>query len=267
MSRIESCLAALAKANKKALVPYIAAGDPDVETTLELLHGLVESGADIIEIGIPFSDPMADGPVIQHAYERALEKGINLDHVLELVAQFRQSNQNTPIVLMGYLNTIEAIGSSEFVEKTKAAGVDGYIVVDLPPEEAEELSALCKAQDLNLIFLIAPTTSQERIELIASQASGYLYYVSLRGVTGASNLNPEEVASKIQTIKSVTDLPITVGFGIKDAETAATVAAVSDGVVVGSALVSQIEQLAQDKPKLLESVGATVAAMRAGIDA
>lgn len=242
MSRITTVLTALAEQQRKALIPYLTAGDPDLRQTLALLNTLVASGADIIELGVPFSDPMADGPVIQRACERALAQQVSLEQILQLVAEFRQHNQNTPLVLMGYLNPIEQMGVQKFVAQAVAAGVDGVLVVDLPPEEAHELHTALRAHNLDLIFLIAPTTSNSRIEQIAALASGYLYYVSLRGVTGAQQVNPAEIAERIGQIRQKSTLPIAVGFGIKDAATAASMAALADGIIIGSALVQVIEQ-------------------------
>lgn len=266
MSRIEACLAELKNAGKKALVPYITSGDPDMKTTLALMHALAEAGADIIELGVPFSDPMADGPVIQLAFERALEKGTNIDQIFELIAKFRETNNSTPIVLMGYLNPFEVVGYETYVQRAKTAGADGFIIVDLPPEEAAEMTAICEREEMNLIFLLAPTTTPERIKLISDHASGYLYYVSLKGVTGASNLDIDDVTSKLDTIRGITDLPITVGFGIKDASTAAAVTKVADGAVVGSALVSRIAELQDTPEKIAPTLSKVIAEMRAAID-
>jgi tryptophan synthase alpha chain len=242
MSRISGVFQKLASAQQKAFIPYLTAGDPDIHSTHALLNTLVNAGADIIELGVPFSDPMADGPVIQRACERALAQHISLAKILDLVTQFRLHNQHTPLVLMGYLNPIEQMGITKFVDAAVEAGVDGVLVVDLPPEEAHELHQALRAQNLDLIFLIAPTTSTARIQKIAELASGYLYYVSVRGVTGASRLDTTEISERVQQIRKVTPLPLAIGFGIKDAITAAAIAPLADGIIVGSALVEVIEQ-------------------------
>lgn len=243
MSRIKACFENLASAGRKALIPYIVAGDPDINSTLEQMHGLVAAGADVIELGVPFSDPMAEGPVIQLAHERALVHGTSLLDVLQVVERFRQSDSQTPVVLMGYLNPIERMGYQAFAQRAAAAGVDGLLTVDLPPEEAAELNDALKAQAIDTIFLLAPTTGADRIASICAGASGYLYYVSLKGVTGADKLDVKEVEEKLNLIKSHTQLPISVGFGIKDAASAKAVAGLAEGVVVGSALVSFYAQL------------------------
>lgn len=242
MTRIANVFQQLKNAQQKAFIPYLTAGDPDIDSTLALLDTLVNAGADIIELGVPFSDPMADGPVIQRAYERALAQHISLTQILNLVKLFRQYNQQTPLVLMGYLNPIEQMGITNFVDAAAEAGVDGVLVVDLPPEEAQVLHHALRVKNLDLIFLIAPTTSAARIQQIAQLATGYLYYVSVRGVTGASHLNTDEIAERVQHIRQVTPLPLAIGFGIKDAATAATIAPLADGIIVGSALVEIIEQ-------------------------
>ncbi len=251
MSRFTNCF------NKKtALIPFITAGDPNPKLTVPLMHTLVEAGADLIELGIPFSDPMADGPVIQRASERALAAGTNLTKVLAMVKQFRIDNQTTPVVLMGYLNPIEIMGYKKFAKAAQDAQVDGILTVDLPPEEATEFTNILRHYKIAPIFLIAPTTTTERIKKIVSQAEGYLYYVSLKGVTGSANLDLNSVAEKLTEIKKYSNLPIGVGFGIKDAKTAAQVATISDAVIVGSALVQLIENTSEDK--ILEVVSAFI---------
>ena len=242
MSRIASVFKQLASAQQKAFIPYLTAGDPNIDSTHALLDTLVNAGADIIELGVPFSDPMADGPVIQRACERALAQHISLTQILALVKQFRVHNQHTPLVLMGYLNPIEQMGIAKFVDAAVEAGVDGVLVVDLPPEEAHELHQALRAKNLDLIFLIAPTTSSARMQQIAQLASGYLYYVSVRGVTGASRLDTTEISERVHQIRRVTALPLAIGFGIRDADTAAAIAPLADGIIVGSALVEVIEQ-------------------------
>ena len=241
MSRIQGRFAALGKAKRKALIPYITAGDPHPSLTVPLMRGLVEAGADILELGVPFSDPMADGPVIQRAGERALKHGVGLSDVLKLVAEFRKTDHTTPVVLMGYANPIEAMGIDRFVAAAKAADVDGVIVVDYPPEECEQFAALAKKAGIDPIFLLAPTSTDKRIEQVGRVGSGYLYYVSLRGVTGAANLDFSEVNSRIPAIRAATRLPIGVGFGIRDAESARRVAQSADAVVIGSRIIQEIE--------------------------
>jgi tryptophan synthase alpha chain len=241
MSRIQGRFETLAKAKRKALIPYITAGDPHPSLTVPLMHGLVEVGSDILELGVPFSDPMADGPVIQRSGERALKHGVGLKDVLSLVKQFRERDKTTPIVLMGYANPIEAMGTDKFAAAAKAAGIDGVIVVDYPPEECLEFCALMKKNDIDPIFLLAPTSTKKRIDEVARSGSGYLYYVSLRGVTGAANIDLSDVATHIPQIRKATRLPIGVGFGIRDAESARRVAQTADAVVIGSRIIQEIE--------------------------
>jgi tryptophan synthase alpha chain len=241
MSRIQGRFEALAKSQRKALIPYITAGDPHPSLTVPLLRGLVEAGADILELGVPFSDPMADGPVIQRSGERALKHGVGLADVLRMAAEFRKADSATPVVLMGYANPIEAMGTREFLQRAKAAGIDGVIVVDYPPEECGEFVERAKAQDIDPIFLLAPTSTDKRIHDVARCGSGYLYYVSLRGVTGASHLDLSDVAARIPKIRAATRLPIGVGFGIRDAESACRVAQTADAVVIGSRIIQEIE--------------------------
>jgi tryptophan synthase alpha chain len=241
MSRIEACFQALRKSRAKALIPYITAGDPHPSLTVPLMHALVEAGADILELGVPFSDPMADGPVIQRAGERALKHGVGLKDVLGMVVDFRRKDGSTPVVLMGYANPVEAMGADSFVAAAKAAGVDGVIVVDYPPEECDGFARLARSQGIDPIFLLAPTSTDRRIEEVGRIASGYLYYVSLRGVTGASTIDLTDVAARIPKIRAATHLPIGVGFGIRDAESARRVAATADAVVIGSRIIEEIE--------------------------
>jgi len=273
MSRIQACLAKLKSEGRKALIPYVTAGDPDRDLTVPLMHAMVAAGADIIELGVPFSDPMADGPVIQRASERALEHHVSLRDVLAMVAEFRATNSDTPVVVMGYLNPVEIMGYETFAAAAAAAGVDGALTVDLPPEEADDLVAALRGQQIDPIFLLAPTTNDERIRRICSTASGYVYYVALKGVTGAGHLDIGSVAQKLQQIRAQTEIPVGVGFGIKDAASAARVAAVADAVVVGSALVQKVEQ-AQDltagaaqHAKIINEITGTLAQMRAAMDA
>ncbi|MGA0608919.1 tryptophan synthase subunit alpha [Caldimonas sp. KR1-144] len=244
MSRIASTFQKLA--GRKALIPYITAGDPDPAQTVELMLALAEAGADVIELGVPFSDPMADGPVIQKASERALAKGIGLAQVLEMVKGFRARNADTPLVLMGYANPIERydqrLGEGHFVADAKAAGVDGVLVVDYPPEECEDFAARLKAVGLDPIFLLAPTSTEQRMKDVGRIATGYVYYVSLKGVTGAGHLDTAAVAQAVPRIKAHVKVPVGVGFGIRDAATAKAVAAASDAVVIGSRLVQILEE-------------------------
>lgn len=247
MSRIQGRFEALAKAKRKALIPYITAGDPHPSLTVPLLRALVESGADIIELGVPFSDPMADGPVVQRSGERALKHGVGLKDVLSMVKDFRKGDTITPVVLMGYANPIEAMGVEKFAAAAKAAGIDGVIVVDYPPEECLEFSALIRKNDIDPIFLLAPTSTRKRIDEVARSGSGYLYYVSLRGVTGASNIDVSEIKEKIPLIRKATRMPIGVGFGIRDAESAKRIAQTADAVVIGSRVIQEIEAGAADQ--------------------
>src|SRR6201991_710831 len=242
MSRIKSTFAALAEQGKKGLIPFITAGDPDPELTVELMHALARGGADAIELGEPFSDPMADGPVIQRSPERAQARGVTLRHVLADVKRFRETNDTTPVVLMGYANPIERMGAEAFAKAAKAAGVDGVLVVDYPPEECVNFAEQMRSAGIDPIFLLAPTSTDERIAEVGKIASGYVYYVSLKGVTGAANMDVSSIASKIPAIKSRVPLPVGVGFGIRDAQTARAVAEVSDAVVIGSRIVQLLEQ-------------------------
>ena len=267
MSRLEATFARLKQAGRKALVPYITAGDPHPRHTVALMHGLVAGGADIVELGVPFSDPMADGPVIQLACERALAHGTSLAQVLDMVARFRRDDTTTPVVLMGYLNPIESMGLAAFARRARAAGVDGVLVVDLAVEETPEFTPTLWAQGLDSIFLLAPTSPEARIAAIARAGSGYLYYVSLKGVTGAASLDVAAVKRKLAEIRRRTALPIAVGFGVKDARTAAAVAQVADAVVVGSALVAEIAKNAKRAKVLPKVLGAKLRAMRKALDA
>jgi tryptophan synthase alpha chain len=267
MSRIAACFAVLRKAGRKALIPYVTAGDPDPKVTVPLMHALVEAGADIIELGVPFSDPMADGPVIQQACERALVHHVSLRQVLEMVREFRRQNTNTPLVLMGYLNPVEVMGYAAFATAAAEAGVDGVLMVDLPPEEGHDLVEQLRQRELDPIFLLAPTTTAARLNKICSTASGFVYYVSLKGVTGAATLDTAAVASKVKEIRAITTLPIGVGFGIRDGATAAAVAAVADAVIVGSALVAKVGALADTPDKIPAEAGAMLAEMRRAMDA
>ncbi|WOJ94302.1 tryptophan synthase subunit alpha [Congregibacter variabilis] len=246
MSRIAECFNDLKARGRKAVIPYIVAGDPGVEITVDLMLALVESGADIIELGVPFSDPMSEGPVIQRGHERALERGMRLRGVLDVMVEFRKHNQKTPVLLMGYANPVEHMGHAQFADRAAASGVDALLTVDIPPEEVAGLNHELRRVGMDNIFLIAPTTPADRMDLIAEEASGFIYYVSLKGVTGAGNLDREAVARSVAEIRSHTTLPICVGFGIKDGPSAAAVAAVSDGVVIGSALVQRLADVAKE---------------------
>ncbi|MEE9398047.1 MAG: tryptophan synthase subunit alpha [Methylococcales bacterium] len=252
MSRLNDTFERLAKSSRKALIPFITAGDPNPEFTVPMMHAMVEAGVDIIELGIPFSDPMADGPVIQKASERALKHNTSLTKVLAMVAQFRDKDSDTPVVLMGYLNPIECMGYQTFVESAKEAGVDGVLTVDLPPEECFDITELFEQAGLDLIFLLAPNSMDERIKSVSAIGRGYLYYVSLKGITGASHLQVDDVEDKLAQIRKQTEMPIAVGFGVKNAETAAKVSSIADGVIVGSVLVSKIEA-APDQPEVIQA--------------
>jgi len=266
MSRIQACFTQLKQQQKKALIPYITAGDPHPQYTVAMMHALVAGGADIIELGVPFSDPMADGPTITKAHERALIHGTTSHDVLNMVSEFRQQDTKTPVVLMGYLNPLEIIGYETFAQAAQAAGVDGVLTVDLPPEEAECLTATFKQHQIDPIFLLAPTTTDDRIASITAAASGYVYYVSLKGVTGSSALDVDAVAERVATIRQFSDLPIGVGFGIKDAESAAAVAHYADGVVVGSVLVNRIAELGQTPAAIPAELQRLMAEMRQAMD-
>lgn len=265
MSRIEQTLKTLSDNGKKGLIPFITAGDPSPELTVPLMHALVAGGADILELGIPFSDPMADGPVIQRASERALEKGVRLRDVLDYVQQFRQRDSDTPVVLMGYANPIERMGVDAFIDAASQAGVDGVLVVDYPPEESELFAKKMKKQDLDAIFLLAPTSTDDRIEKIGKIASGYVYYVSLKGVTGSASLNVDSIAEMIPRIRAHVNVPVGVGFGIRDGETARAVADVSDAVVIGSRIIQELERVPAEEAEA--AVQAFMANIRQALDA
>jgi tryptophan synthase alpha chain len=265
MNRIDATFDAARRKGRSVLIPYVTAGDPSLAVTSQVLDALVDAGADVIELGVPFSDPMADGPVIQRASERALAHGVGLRDVLDLVAKFRRRNAETPIVLMGYANPIEAIGVQAFVDAARDAGVDGVIVVDYPPEEAGEFVALLRARDIAPIFLVAPTTPDARIATIARLASGYVYYVSLKGVTGAGHLDTQAVAQKLDEIRRHIELPVGVGFGIRDAQSACAIAAHADAVVIGSRIIHEIE--ASPPGEAASRAAAFVAAIREALDA
>lgn len=266
MNRIDTTLERLEACGKKMLSPYITAGDPQPEVTVSLMHALVKAGADILELGIPFSDPMAEGPVIQRAMERALEHHVHTKDVLRMVEEFRQQDKDTPIILMGYLNPIEQYGYERFAQDAVNAGVDGTILVDLPPEESQEVNQIWQEQGLYSIFLCSPTTSDARMTLINQCAKGYLYYVSLKGVTGSSGLDMTTLKAEYQHRKSQTTLPLMVGFGIKTAEMAADVACFADGVIVGAALITEILEAYNAKHDMLQAGEKLINSMRTAMD-
>ena len=263
-ARIDSTFAALKSAKRTALIPFITAGDPSKEATVPIMHALVDAGADVIELGVPFSDPMADGPVIQRASERALAQGVGLAMILDIVRAFRNDDKTTPIVLMGYANPIEAMGVEAFADRARDAGVDGVLVVDYPPEEAAEFGKLLEARGIALIFLLAPTTPEARIAAVAKLARGYVYYVSLKGVTGAGHLDTSDVRRKVSEIRKHVKLPVGVGFGIRDAASAKAIAAEADAVVIGSRLIQEIEGGPADAAA--ERAGAWLAGIRKALD-
>ena len=251
MSRIENTFSALKAQNRKALIPFVTAGFPFANITPDLMHGMVEGGADVIELGVPFSDPSADGPVIQKAGDRALALGIGLTQIIAMVKKFREGNTTTPVVLMGYANPIERYdqkhGAGSFVQHAAAAGVDGVLVVDYPPEECEEFAAALRSHNMDLIFLLAPTSTEERMAQVARVASGYVYYVSLKGVTGAGTLDVGQVEAMLPRIRAHVSVPVGVGFGIRDAETAKAVGKAADAVVIGSKIIQLIENEPYEK--------------------
>ncbi|WP_251865577.1 tryptophan synthase subunit alpha [Achromobacter sp. Marseille-Q4962] len=261
IDRIAAAFARTAGSGRAAaLIPYIAAGDPSPAATVPLMHALVEAGADVLELGVPFSDPMADGPVIQRAADRAIAQGVGLARVLELVAEFRRRDADTPVVLMGYANPIERMGQAEFVRRAREAGVDGVLVVDYPPEEVVEFAALLDEAGIAPIFLLAPTTTEARIEAVGKVARGYVYYVSLKGVTGAGSLDTDDVARRVALIRKHVRIPVGVGFGIRDAESAARVAREADAVVIGSKLIETMEQAVAQAPEGRRTEAAVAAA-------
>jgi tryptophan synthase alpha chain len=264
MSRISAAFKRLRAAGRKALIPYVTAGDPARETTVPLLHAMVAAGADVLELGVPFSDPMADGPIIQRSGERALRLGVGLKDVLAMVREFRAADDLTPVVLMGYANPIEAMGRDAFIGAAGAAGVDGVIVVDYPPEESAEFASGLRAAGIDLIFLLAPTSTEERIAQVARLAGGYLYYVSLAGVTGATHLDLDDVLQHLSAIRRYTDLPVGVGFGIRDGATARAVCAVADAAIIGSRIILEIEA---EPLAAAQRVGAFLRDVRRAMDA
>lgn len=271
MSRLAQRFADLKANSRTALIPYVMTADPSPEITLPLMHAMVEAGADVIELGAPFSDPMADGPVIQAAAERSLEHHTSLHDVFAVVSEFRKTDKDTPIIMMGYLNPIEVMGYQAFAEQAAASGIDGVITVDMPPEEAGDYVPALKAQGLDPVFLLAPTSTEERIKKMAAVVSGFVYYVSLKGVTGAATLDVSSVQEKVAEIRRFIDLPVGVGFGISDATSAAKVAACADAVVVGSAIVKKMAQNAgkteRERAIIIKEISDILSAMRAAMDA
>ena len=272
MSRLAGVFADLKSSQRKGVIPYVVAGDPTPEGTVDLLHQLVAAGADVLELGVPFSDPMSEGPVIQKGHERALENGMTLRKVLEIVGAFRGDNQSTPLVMMGYANPIERFGYDAFASACAEAGVDGLITVDLPPEEVDYIDRALQAVSLDNIFLISPTTPESRIQAIVDRARGFIYCVAVKGVTGSGQLDTEAVAESVALIRSKTSLPVAVGFGIKDADSARDVASSADAVVVGSALIAAMERASRAGGDIgeIQIHGAAVQllqSIRAGVDA
>ena len=267
MSRIAALFSKLKKTGKKALIPYVTAGDPNPGVTVAMMHGLVEAGADLIELGVPFSDPMADGPTIQLACERALVHNTSLRDVIVMVTEFRTTDAKTPVVLMGYLNPVEAMGYKAFAKAAEQAGIDGVLMVDMPPEESGDNAKIFADHKLDIIYLIAPTTTDARISEIAKFSSGYVYYVSIKGVTGSAAIDVADVSKNLERIRARVDIPVGVGFGINNGEAAAAVATVADGVIVGSALVNKIAANADQPEKAIAEVQAVLADMRSAMDA
>lgn len=267
MNRIDITFNNLKAQQRKALIPFITAGDPALDATVPMMHALVKAGVDIVELGVPFSDPMADGPTIQLASERALAHNTSLRDVLAMVAEFRQTNSETPVVLMGYLNPVERMGYENFAEECQKAGVDGVLLVDLPPEEAVDVEQHFKSRNVDMIHLIAPTTTDERIKIIGQVSTGYVYYVSVKGVTGSKAIDLEDVSQNLARIRKHISIPVGVGFGISNGETAAAVASVSDGVIVGSALVNLIAANSTDPEAAQMAVCELIGSMRVALDA
>ncbi|MFQ1063576.1 tryptophan synthase subunit alpha [Bordetella trematum] len=276
MTMTDRIAAAFARLNQSgrasALIPYIAAGDPAPAITVPLMHALVKAGADIVELGVPFSDPMADGPVIQRAAERAIAQGMGLGRVLDTVAEFRRDDSHTPVVLMGYANPIEAMGQQVFVERASAAGVDGLLVVDYPPEEMDAFAGMLEGAGIAPIFLLAPTSTEARMQAVGRVARGYVYYVSLKGVTGSGTLNTDDVAQRLAVIRRHVGIPVGVGFGIRDAESASRIAQHADAVVIGSKLIETMEQAvasvppAQQADAAIEAASQWLAGVRRALD-
>lgn len=267
MSRIEKKFAELKAVGRTALIPYMTAGDPEPNMMVDIMHMLVENGADMIELGVPFSDPMADGPTIQKAVERALRHGVSLRQVLQMVEKFRATDADTPLLFMGYLNPVEAMGAVEFASLAKKAGLDGVLLVDLPPEEAKDYNQELKNNKLDQVFLVSPTTPESRLKAVEDMGAGFTYYVSLKGVTGKGEVDVESVKTQVATLKNHVNRPVGIGFGIRDAQSAYAMAQIGDGVIVGSALVSIIEQnLGKSKQELLAALAVKVQELRNAID-
>ena len=264
MSRIATTFARLKERGRKALIPFVTAGDPDPALAVPLMHALAGAGADVIELGVPFSDPMADGPVIQRSSERALKHGVSLKDTLGFISVFRATNRDTPVVVFGYANPVESLGVERFADAVRAADADGVLVVDYPPEEAGELARALEARGLDTIFLLSPTTGDERLAAIARLGRGYLYYVSLRGVTGAAHMDIADVSARVRRVRAFTRLPVGVGFGIRDAGSARAVGEVADAVVIGSALIRELEQAPRDD--VVRRAAAFLAPIREALD-
>lgn len=267
MSRLQARFSSLKASGRKALIPYVTAGDPSPEYTVSIMHACVAAGADVLELGVPFSDPMADGPVIQAACERALAHSVTLTNVLDMVRTFREQDQDTPVVLMGYCNPVEVTGYEKFSIEAADAGVDGVLTVDMPPEEGKEAFATMRKHGLDPVFLIAPTSTEDRLRAICAEATGFVYYVSLKGVTGSASLDVDSVAAKVAEIRGHTDLPVGVGFGISDGASAAAVAAVSDAVIIGSAMIQSLQAVEPNEQNLVQAAKGFLGDIRAALDA
>jgi len=266
MSRISACFKQLDEVNKVALIPFVTAGDPFREITVPLMHKMVEAGANMIELGVPFSDPMADGPIIQRASERALKNNISIHDVLAMVKEFRQQDSSTPVILMGYLNPIEVMGYQEFADAAADAGVDGVLTVDMPPEEADSMLQALRTHQIDPILLLAPTSTEERIKSVSDVASGFIYYVSMKGITGGGNIILSEVGAKVAEIRRNVSLPIGIGFGIRDADSAQMMAQVGDAVIVGSVLIDMVERLADTPDEIGPEIARMLRSMREAMD-
>jgi len=267
LSRLTTRVDEISSAGGKALVAYLVAGDPVKEITVKLMHAMVKAGVDIIELGMPFTDPEAEGPVIQLAHERALKVGMSLGDCLSMVADFRETDNETPVILMGYVNPIERMGYDQFAARAAGSGVDGTIIVNLPPEESADLLLSYESHDIDSVYLLAPTTTDDRARFVTSRSTGFVYYVSLKGTTGASNLDLNDIEAKLCRFKVISPLPIFVGFGIKDASTAEAVGKISDGVVVGSAIVDLMSKHQADQGEMINTISALLAGMRKRLDA
>lgn len=266
MSRIEARFAALKRDGRKALVPFVTAGDPDPGVTVPLMHEMVIAGADLIELGVPFSDPMADGPVIQKANQRALKHNVSLRDVLAMVASFREQDNDTPVLLMGYLNPIEAMGYENVADSCAEAGVDGLLIVDLPPEEAGEFNEQLYQRNVDPVYLLAPTSTEERMDLVTKAARGFVYYVAIRGVTGAAELDYDEINQSVSTIRKHSSLPVGVGFGINGPESAVKIGQNADAVIIGSAIVNRVEESKDNPDAILSNIGDFLREIRQALD-